>query len=98
MQGREGKWTKGMLVIARALATVPAKYDQREDGLRCERGVIDLTDWQFRWGIRRLRWRGLIDRKLYPGHTIWASCRDIPFYSLTDAGRKAISSTTGEAS
>lgn len=61
---------------------------QREDGLRCEPGMLGKVEGLgFWWASLRLRWAGLIERKRFPNHTLWASCERLWFYRITDAGR-----------
>jgi hypothetical protein len=73
--------SEAQMVILRALGTVPGTCWQRTDGLRCESRVMGLTDWQYRWALIVLRWKGLIER----GRD--GSMRPLPTYRLTNGGR-----------
>lgn len=73
--------TSAMLAIIRALDNLPKGYSywQREDGLRCEPGVITLRDWEFKQALRRLVKSGRVERSV-----MGALRNSIPFYRLKD--------------
>ena len=82
--------SKFQRAILTALADVPAGYRQRIDGLRCERGIIENDWWFFGFRLWLMETAGLICSK--PTASLWPSCDGMPSFSLTDAGRAALSS------
>lgn len=69
--------------IIRELLELKDGQWQRRDGLRCSRRCLDASEWSFVWSLRLLRWAGVVKKRRFPGHSIWASCNALPFYRLS---------------
>jgi hypothetical protein len=88
---RPSALTAAQFIILERMSDMPKEYWQREDGLRCEPGVIQLSGWRYAWTLWRLRRLRLIEReKFYSGRRwLWA-------YRPTNAGRAALEGPEGE--
>lgn len=76
--------------VLTVLATVPDRYYQRIDGLRCEPGVVERDWWFFRYRLRRMERAGLIDS--IRTSSWWPSCDGMPAFRITEAGHSALRS------
>lgn len=74
-------YTDSMNIIIEALSTLPKGWSQARDGLRCESGVIGLSDKQFKKGLALGLNRGLIEYGR-PMRSIFESYNEMPTYRL----------------
>lgn len=79
--------TEAQRTILTALATIGGGMWQRIDGLRCEPKVINLTGFKFKWALRFLVWKKLVERGAYKTRS------GLRAYRITDAGRASLSKT-----
>jgi hypothetical protein len=84
---KTGELSPFRAAILTALHRVPLGYRQRIDGLRCEKGVIEVDWWFFGWRLDAMERAGLISSRRTI--SIWPSANGLSAYQLTDKGKEA---------
>lgn len=71
--------------VIMALSTVPPRWSQGRDGLRCSGQVINLSNGEFSWSLRWLKRAGFIANGS-PMRSWFRSYDGTPTYRLTRKG------------